>query len=98
MSFHPRSQRNLIEFIKLLLNYGADPFIKNYKGKLPIDYCNGYRDKNACKLLKEVMDQSKLLQIYSTQKGHLNKFPTDLGPKIFNYMFGLHRSKTKQRL
>ena len=85
------------DFVKLLLKYGADPFIKDKFYKLPIDYCHSDKNK-ACKLLKEVMDQSKLLQIYGTKKGHsLNKFPTDLGPKIFNYMFGLRRSKIKRR-
>ena len=84
--------------VKLLLKYGADPFIKDRQGKLPIDYCTNNKDE-ACKLLKEVMDPYKLLQIYGTKKGHfLNKFPTDLGPKIFNYMFGLRRSKSKRRL
>ena len=39
---HHAAQRGDIDVVNVLLNYGANPSIKNDLGKSPLDYCDAF--------------------------------------------------------
>merc|ERR1712000_30988 len=51
-ALHHAAQEGFVDMIKLLLSKGADPSIKDAKGRLPLDLAKDYGNKEAIALLE----------------------------------------------
>lgn len=71
---HVAAKLDDLAMLKLCLEYGADPFVKNKKNKLPIELAKNEQIKTVLKEAPMITSKGGLLSMKSRLEGYLNKW------------------------
>jgi oxysterol-binding protein 1 len=80
---HICSRMGNLQMVQLVLNLGADPFIKNRKGKIPMEVCKD-------EMIKHLLKEAPMVNSHETILGHRTRVEGFLG-KWTNYAEGYRR-------